>query len=134
MRARLILLGCALAAVPVGIQPASAVRLGVGVSGGITVDPTFGACASLTFSRPTTGAGLLSSSGLLNGPGTVVGVVRGAEPVLLVGSTHWSACLPNAYAGATTGYATYQLVVTTVDGEFAETQHCVVTSGHVSCT
>jgi hypothetical protein len=134
MRARLLLLGCALVATPAVTTPASAVRIGAGVSGGIAVDSTLGACASLTFSRPTTGAGLLSSSGVLSGPGTIVGVVRGAVPVVLVGATSWSACLPNAYAGATIGYATYQLVVTTVDGEFAETQHCVVSSGHLTCT
>jgi hypothetical protein len=130
---RLLLLGCALAAAAALTQPASAAGFGVGVSGGITVDPTMGACASLTFGRPVTGAGFFGSAGALSGPGTIVGAVRGALPVTLVSQTGWSGCLPDAYAGATAGYAAYTLTVSTTDGDYAETRHCVVTNGRLTC-
>jgi hypothetical protein len=52
---------------------------------------------------------------------------------VLTNATSWYGCLPDTYAGATVGYATYQLAVTTTDGDFAETLHCTVTSGVVSC-
>lgn len=124
----------ALTAITVGIRPAGAVRVGVGVTGAITVYPDLGACGSLTFGSAVTAVGQLSSAGAVNGPGAAAAAVRGATPVVVAGASSWYGCLPDAYAGATVGWATYQLTASTAGGDFAETLQCVVRSGVVTCT
>ncbi|MDQ1712388.1 MAG: hypothetical protein QOE45_1838 [Frankiaceae bacterium] len=122
----------AAAVLPAG--SASAVSVDFGVAGSITVYPDMGACGTLTFARPVTAVGVFSSAGALSGPGTAVGVVRGAVPVTVVNATSWYGCLPDTYAGATIGYATYTLTASTADSDYVESRHCVVTSGRVTCT
>ena len=122
------------AAVLIPAGSASAIRAGLGVSGGITVYPNMGACATLTFASPVTAVGVFSSAGVLSGPGTIVGVVRGAVPVTLVNATTFYACLPDAYAGATLGYATYTLTASSTTSDYVESLHCAVVSGTVTCT
>jgi hypothetical protein len=112
---------------------ASAIKIGVGPTGGITVYPNLAACATLDTTHPITAVGTFTSAGAVNGPGTAVGVVRGALPVTFVNSTHWYGCLPDAYAGATIGYAKYTLTLSGATDDYVEILQCTVTSGAVSC-
>jgi hypothetical protein len=123
---------CAAAAIPASSASAIPVRIGA-VTGSVGVNPDMSACASVTFSHPVTGAGSFTSAGVLQGPGTIVGVVRGALPVVLVDQTSWYGCLPDTYTGATTGYAAYTFHVSTQDGDYVDSTHCTVSFGVLTC-
>lgn len=113
--------------------PALAVEASVGVTGWVTVYPDMGACGGVVVSRGTTMVGELSSAGAVTGPGTATAPVRGAAPFVVPGGTSWYGCLPDAYAGATAGHATYTLSATTGGGDFVAVVNCVVTGGEVTC-
>ena len=123
----------ALAAATAATPPADAVEFGFGATGAITVYADLGACATLTFSRATVGAGTFSAAGAVTGPGTAAAPVRGATPFVLNGARSWYGCLPDAYAGATTGHAAYVLSGTTADGDFVAVLSCTVRLGVVTC-
>jgi hypothetical protein len=123
---------CAAAALPTASASAIPVRVGA-VTGGITIYPNMSACVDVSFGQPVTAAGVFTSSGALQGPGTVVGVVRGALPVTLVNQTSWYGCLPDAYAGATTGYATYTFSVSTSDSDYLVSEHCTISGAVMTC-
>lgn len=116
-----------------GVAPASGVEAGFGISGYITVFRDLGACATVTLSRPVTATGELSAVGAVAGPGSAVAPVRGATPFVISGTTSWYGCLPDAYAGASAGSATYTLAVSSVDNDFAAVLACDVRNGAVSC-
>jgi len=123
----------AIALVAVPLSEAGATRARFGADGAITVYDDMGACAVLEFDQPVTGSGQLTSDGVVNGPGTITAPVAGAQPVVLVGATSWYGCLPDSYAGAATGAATYQLTATTTAGDYAEVLVCTVRLGWVTC-
>jgi hypothetical protein len=131
---RTVAFAALLCAAAIPLPSAGAVGIELGVSGDIAVYSNLGACGTLTFTRPVTAVGQFTSVGALTGPSTAVGAVRGALPVTVVNGTSWYGCLPDTYAGATLGYATYNLTASTSQGDFAETLHCTVTSGTVACT
>lgn len=127
---------CAVALVLLGSWSAApavqAVELAFGIAGRIDVHADLGACAELTFRRPGLAVGSFTAAGAVTGPGTATAPVRGATPVVATG-TSWFGCLPDAYAGATAGVATYQLAVSSADGDFVAALSCVVRAGVVTC-
>jgi hypothetical protein len=113
-------------------QPASALRLaGPGVTGGITVNPDFTACATVTFASGGLMVGEFAAVGEMQGPGTKVGTVRGAVPIVAAGT--WSGCIPGAYSGATVGDGKFTLNVHGATEDFAEVQQCVINLGALTC-
>jgi hypothetical protein len=121
-------------ALATAVTPAGAVRVSAGISGHIDVYPDLGACGWLDFGVPVTAAGVFAEAGVVTGPGAAAGAVRGATPVVVSGESSWYGCLPDAYPGAQTAVATYELAAGTGTGEFTETLVCVVRVGVVTCT
>lgn len=116
------------------LTPASAIGIGVFATGTITPDSALGACASVTFPVSTTAVGEFSAVGEVQGPGTKVGTIRGAIPIVINRGSSWNGCIPGAYSGATTGEAKYTLTASGANGgEIVYVVQCTVTNGHVSC-
>lgn len=113
--------------------PASAVayKTSGSVSGGLTVHADFTVCASLTFASGTF-TGVFAAVGQMQGPGTKVGTVRAAVPVLGTWGT-WYDCIPGAYHGATAGEAKFVLIAAGSAGEYIEVQECVINGGAITC-
>lgn len=114
-------------------SPAGAVGAGFGGSGSVDVYPDMGSCAVLTFDAPTAFAGSFSQAGWLAGPGTATRPVQGATPIVVANGTHWYGCLPDAYAGATAGYAVYTLHASAPAGDVVVVRICTVTLGRLAC-
>jgi hypothetical protein len=129
MRKALLLVPAVVAAMT--STPAHAIRIGSGVSGGISVGADFTACASLTFPAGHLFVGSFSAVGELQGPNTKVGTVRGALPILANGS--WSGCINGSYFGATVGDGKFVLHAHSTTEDFAEVQQCVVNNGAITC-
>lgn len=116
------------------LNPASAIGVGVFANGSITPDSALGACASVTFPVNTTAVGEFSAVGEVQGPGTKVGTIRGAIPIVINRGTSWSGCIAGAYSGATAGEAKYTLTASGANGgEIIYVVQCTVTNGTVSC-
>jgi hypothetical protein len=114
-------------------QPAFAIAVGTtGVSGGITVSSDFTVCAELTFASGGLVVGEFSAVGEMQGPGTKVGTVRSAEPILSTNG-HWSSCISGAYLGATVGDAKITLVASSATSDYVEVKQCVINFGALTC-
>lgn len=118
-------------AVVAAIALPAAARDGVDVW--IEVYDDLGACATITSYGPGPVAGSFASGGVVTGPGTIVEPVRGATPFTITGPDTWYGCLPDAYAGATTGDARYVVAYSTRTHDRLVVVRCTVTSGVVSC-
>lgn len=112
---------------------ASAAEVSTGPYGTFAVGADLSACVTLSFARPTTGAGTLSAVGVASGPGTIVGVVRGATPIVLTGTRSWYGCVAGAYAGATVAEAVYAFSLTTTEYDVVDVTRCSVRTGVTSC-
>jgi hypothetical protein len=129
---RALLLAPALLAGLIGTTPAHALSVGTaGVTGGITVYPDFTACVNLTFPTGHVFVGQFTAVGELQGPSTKAGTVRGALPIVAVGS--WSGCIQGSYAGATVGEGKFVLDAHSTTEDHVEVQQCVVNNGVLAC-
>ena len=136
MRIRRALLAGALAlsAAVLPMSSASAVGVGVFATGSITVDAALNGCATVTFPVETTFTGSFSAVGQVQGPGTRLGTVRGSIPFVVQGAKDWTGCIAGAYAGATSGGATYALHASGLNGgDVIYVVQCAVTNGQVAC-
>lgn len=134
-RSKLAILGLlALPALLIPASPASALGVGLLATGDITPDDSLGACATVTFPSSTTAVGQFTGVGEVQGPGTKVGTIRGAIPIIINRGTSWSGCIPGAYAGATAGEAKFTLTASGANGgEIVYVVQCTVTNGTVTC-
>lgn len=115
--------------------PAGAVGAAVGLNGGITVSDDFTTCATLSFPTRTTIVGQLTAVGEVQGPGTRVGTVRGAIPIVVTNDDEWYGCIPGAYTNATVGELKATLTATAAaGGELVDVKQCaIVASGPATC-
>ena len=97
----------------------------------ITVYDDLSACASVHSDAPATLGGSFAAAGAVTGPGTAVAPVVGFKPV--TGGAGWYGCVAGAYAGASSGTATYVLSWSTADASGTVARVCTVRNGAVTC-
>jgi hypothetical protein len=131
MRGKLLVTAAAIALGAATAAPASAFEVEVGINGTVTVNGDLSACASLSWSGGLL-VGQFTAVGEAQGPGTKLGTLRAAEPIV-ASSGHWSRCIPGAYYGATAGEAKYVLTATTAGGDHVTVKQCTVAFGSVTC-
>ena len=135
MKIRKLVIASSIIGLGVASAP-SASALGAGAAGGGgAISPTsgLGACATLSFSGGGTFVGQFVGVGELQGPGTQVGTVRGAIPIVVTSGSSWSGCIPGSYAGATAGEAKFTLSGNSKNGDYLAVVQCAVTNGHQTC-
>lgn len=127
------LTAAAVAAVAVLPLPANATGIGFAASGSLAVASDLSACATVVLPHRATAVGTFSAVGAVAGPGTFVGAVRGATPIVLVDQSYWHGCVAGAYPGAVVGEAVYVLALASATGDYVSTTTCSVRSGAVTC-
>ena len=119
-----------------GAAVPNAHALGLGAAGGggaIAVNSALGACATLTFAGSGTFVGQFTAVGEMQGPGTKVGSIRGAMPILVTSGSTWHGCIPGAYSGATAGEAKFTLSGDGSVGDYVEVRQCAIRAGALTC-
>lgn len=127
-----LLAGAAMVALAVGAVPASATGFDAGISGTVTVAGDLSACATVTAPRGVAVAGEFSAAGEMQGPGTQVGTIHNAKPVVTTSGT-WTGCIDGGYFGATAGEAKYTLVVGSAGGSHVTVTQCTIALGRLTC-
>lgn len=115
------------------MHPAHAIsfKTGPAVSGSLEISTSFGACGTLTFPPGETFVGQLVAFGHLEGPGTQVGTVRAAIPIVAIGS--WQGCIPGSYPNATVGDGKFALTGQSSQNDYTNVKQCVVDHGTLTC-